>query len=80
MRNDGHNGFELPGKLRQSLNSPLFRIVGIVLWVKALGDIEREEEISRHWAEFLKDDLPCIEVALKKEKWIWEPVEESAAD
>jgi hypothetical protein len=35
-------------------------------------DTDREEEIHRHWAEFLGEDLPRIEAALKKERWIWE--------
>ena len=36
---------------------------------------EREEEIRRHWDEFLDKDLPRIEEALRGEAWIWEPLE-----
>ena len=36
------------------------------------SDSEREEEIRRHWAEFLNDDLPRIDTALKEAKWTWE--------
>ena len=39
------------------------------------SDSEREQEIRRQWGEFLEKDLPRIEAALKKETWIWEPVE-----
>lgn len=39
------------------------------------SDSAREEEIRRHWAGFLKEDLPRIDAALKEEKWIWESVE-----
>jgi hypothetical protein len=35
----------------------------------------REEEIRRQWTQFLDKDLLRIEAALKKEPWIWEPVE-----
>ncbi len=40
-----------------------------------LGDEEREEEIRLRWKEFIGEDLPRIEAALKKETWIGEPVE-----
>lgn len=36
------------------------------------SDSDREEEIRRVWAEFLNDDLPRIDAALKGEGWIWE--------
>lgn len=35
-------------------------------------DEEREAEISKNWAEFLEDDLPRIDAALKQESWIWQ--------
>lgn len=35
----------------------------------------REQEIRRHWDEFLDNDLPRIEGALRREAWIWELVE-----
>lgn len=38
---------------------------------------EREQEIRRQWDEFIERDLPKIEAALKKEQWIWEPVQQS---
>jgi hypothetical protein len=38
-------------------------------------DDDREKEIRRHWAEFLREDLPRMDAALKEERWIWEPVE-----
>ena len=36
---------------------------------------QREQEVRRHWDEFLDNDLPRIEEALRREAWIWEPVE-----
>ncbi len=36
------------------------------------SESDREEEIRKHWAEFLGDDLPRIDAALKEERWIWE--------
>jgi hypothetical protein len=36
---------------------------------------QREQEIRRHWEEFLDNDLPRIEEALRREAWIWEPVD-----
>ena len=36
---------------------------------------QREEEIRRHWGEFLDKDLSRIDEALKGEAWIWESVE-----
>ncbi len=33
---------------------------------------QREQEIRRHWTEFIQDDLPRIQAALRKERWIWE--------
>jgi hypothetical protein len=38
-------------------------------------DKDREQEIRRQWVEFIERDLPQIEAALKKETWIWKPVE-----
>ncbi len=35
-------------------------------------DEDREEEIRRHWTEFIQDDLPRIQAALSEEEWIWE--------
>ena len=35
-----------------------------------LNQEEREEEIRRHWDEFLDNDLPRIEAALRREAWI----------
>ncbi len=40
-------------------------------------DLEREEEIRRHWTEFLGEDLPRIDAVLKEERWIWESDESS---
>ena len=40
-----------------------------------LDDEEREEEIRRQWDEFLDNDLPRIDAALKAEEWILESVE-----
>lgn len=40
-------------------------------------DEVREEEIRRHWTEFIDKDLPCIEAALERESWVWEPNEGS---
>ena len=40
------------------------------------GDqVDREREIRRRWAQFLNEDLPRIDAALKEERWIWESVE-----
>ena len=36
---------------------------------------QREQEIRRHWDEFLDNDLPRIEEALRREAWIWESAE-----
>jgi hypothetical protein len=36
------------------------------------SDSEREQEIRRHWTEFLQNDLSQIDEMLKKESWIWE--------
>lgn len=38
-------------------------------------DAEREAEIRKNWADFLENDLPRIDAALKREAWIWEPGE-----
>lgn len=38
-------------------------------------DDEREAEIRKNWADFLENDLPRIDAALKQEAWIWEPEE-----
>jgi len=35
-------------------------------------DAEREAEIRKNWADFLENDLPRIDDALKQERWIWE--------
>ena len=39
-------------------------------------DSKREEEIHRNWTEFLKEDLPRIDAALKQESWIWQEPDE----
>jgi hypothetical protein len=36
-------------------------------------DTEREAEIRKNWADFLENDLPRLDAALKQEAWIWEP-------
>ena len=36
------------------------------------SELERIEELID---QFLDEDLPSIEEAVRKEKWIWEPVE-----
>ncbi len=33
---------------------------------------EREAEVRDNWADFLENDLPRIDAALKQEHWIWE--------
>ena len=38
---------------------------------------EREEKIRRHWTEFLEEDLPRIDAALKQESWIWQETDGS---
>jgi len=45
-------------------------------------DAEREVEIRKNWDDFLENDLPRIDEALKKEAWIWESGEtgESSED
>ncbi|CAN5607931.1 hypothetical protein BH24ACT21_BH24ACT21_12250 [soil metagenome] len=35
-------------------------------------DNERDTEIHRCWTEFLEEDLPRIDAALKQESWIWQ--------
>jgi hypothetical protein len=42
---------------------------------EVLDQEQREREVRRRWNEFLHKDLPHIEAALRKETWIWEPVE-----
>jgi hypothetical protein len=42
---------------------------------KDISESDRTEEIRKRWEEFLHKDLPRIEEALRKETWIWEPVE-----
>jgi len=34
--------------------------------------IDRDNEIHKRWAEFLREDLPRIEAALTNEEWIWQ--------
>jgi len=38
---------------------------------KGTGE-ECDREIRRRWSEFLEQDLPRIDAAFKKERWIWE--------
>lgn len=40
--------------------------------LQTLSDEQREREIRKRWAEFLKGDLPRIDAALKEERWVWE--------
>jgi len=49
------------------------RFLGRRMYEEGVSDDEREGEIRRRWAEFLDEDLPRIEAALKEERWIWEP-------
>jgi len=47
------------------------------LWLKKemyenSDQADREKEIRKHWIEFLENDLPRIDAALKNERWIWE--------
>lgn len=42
-----------------------------------VSDKDRETEIRLHWAEFLENDLPRIDAALKQESWIWHEPDES---
>jgi hypothetical protein len=37
-----------------------------------VSEAERTEVIRARWAEFLDVDLPQIDAALRREKWIWE--------
>ncbi len=62
---------EYPNLYRRTFLTPEF--------YKGASDSEREEEILRQWGEFLEKDLPRIEAALKKETWIWKPVETDPA-
>jgi PD-(D/E)XK nuclease superfamily len=39
------------------------------------SDGDLGQEIRRQWNAFLAKDLPRIDAALKKESWIWKPVE-----
>lgn len=38
-------------------------------------DAEREWEIRKNWTNFLENDLPRIDAALKQEAWIWQTEE-----
>jgi hypothetical protein len=42
---------------------------------EAAGNLDTE--LRERWAEFLDQDLPRIEAALRAEAWIWDPIEES---
>lgn len=35
------------------------------------SDEERDAEVRKQWASFLEDDVPRIEEALRKVKWVW---------
>lgn len=38
------------------------------------GELEEiDQEIREHWADFIENDLPRIDAAMKQEAWIWEP-------
>ncbi len=39
------------------------------------NDTQREAEIRKNWFDFLENDLPRIDDALKREAWIWEEPE-----
>ncbi len=45
-------------------------------------DADRGREIRKQWSDFLENDLPRIDAALKQERWIWESGEtgESSED
>ncbi len=36
------------------------------------ADTDLGDEIRRHWTDFLREDLPRIDAALRGESWIWE--------
>ena len=36
-------------------------------------DEERERQVREQWKDFLENDLPRINAALRQEAWIWEP-------
>ncbi len=42
---------------------------------ETLDDEAREQEIRRQWGGFLDRDLRGLTAALKRETWVWEPVE-----
>jgi hypothetical protein len=38
-----------------------------------MSDDELIAEIYKHWAQFIKNDLPAINEAIKAQDWIWQP-------
>ncbi|RRR74473.1 MAG: hypothetical protein EI684_07035 [Candidatus Viridilinea halotolerans] len=47
--------------------------------IVASTDAELEQEIRRHWAEFLHNDLPAIDTLLRTIPWIWQSKSAPAA-
>ena len=74
MATNNPNVFRRPAKTPKGREIEIFArpILFPDLYQDASPDV-REQEILRHWNEFLDEDLPRIEAALRREAWIWEP-------
>lgn len=64
--------FEIPRELAGKYNTIFSRSLLKKEMYENTDHEEREREIRRRWSEFLEEDLPQIEAALKDERWIWQ--------
>jgi len=67
--------FELPPNLGNAWSGVFTHAFLEEELLEAATDKDREKEIHRHWEQFLREDLPRIDAALKREPWVWESVE-----
>lgn len=66
---------DAPEQLAPFVNTIFSRPILALEFYERVTDAEREAEIRKNWADFLENDLPRIDDALKQEAWIWEPEE-----
>jgi len=65
--------FKIAQKLAKKHNTIYSRrLIGQALLEESEFE-EIEKEIRKNWDDFLENDLPRIDDALKQERWIWEP-------
>lgn len=57
-----------------------YRLLEEPFYSEIIKDTEREAEIRRNWNDFLENDLPHIDAALRREEWIWEDASETAPE